>query len=101
MRGVFNTALKTYYITGGKRSGKNGSTTWIYPSCAKQQGPTECGYYIIRYMFEIIESGCITKFDEIFDNDCSYTIDDINFIRDLLAHNCFKNCGPGIEQVYV
>ncbi|XP_028801292.1 uncharacterized protein LOC114756514 [Neltuma alba] len=32
MRGIFNTALKTYYITGGKRSSKNGSTTWVYPS---------------------------------------------------------------------
>ncbi|XP_028784287.1 subtilisin-like protease Glyma18g48580 [Neltuma alba] len=79
-------ALKTYYITGGKRSGKNGPTTW----CAKQRGSTKCGYYIIRYMFEIIESGCTTKFDEIFDNDCSYTVDDIDFIRDLLAQQLLQ-----------
>ncbi|XP_028770176.1 disease resistance protein RML1B-like [Neltuma alba] len=59
-------------------------------NCLKQQGAIECGYYIIHFMFNIIESGCTKKFEKIFDNDCSYTVDDIDFIRDILAQQVLQ-----------
>ncbi|XP_028802437.1 uncharacterized protein LOC114757523 [Neltuma alba] len=65
MKIIFNMALKTYYPMGEKHNSKNGQTIWIQPKCPQQPGNKECGYYVIRYMYEIIQNGSTSKFEEV------------------------------------
>ncbi|KAJ1409594.1 hypothetical protein SESBI_22650 [Sesbania bispinosa] len=38
----------------GKRSANRKKTTWICPHAQKQTGNTECGFYVMRHMLNIV-----------------------------------------------
>ncbi|XP_054806512.1 uncharacterized protein LOC129309139 [Prosopis cineraria] len=63
---IITSALETYYmLTLGECKPKS-SVKWIYPNCYRQPGSTECKYYIIHYMHEIVQIGTTERLQEIF-----------------------------------
>ncbi|XP_019149884.1 PREDICTED: uncharacterized protein LOC109146686 isoform X2 [Ipomoea nil] len=65
---------------------------WKKCRCPQQPGGSECGYYILRYMFEIVskhsELHCL---EEIFEQP-TYSIDEIDDIRELWAQYFVDQC---------
>ncbi|XP_054824053.1 uncharacterized protein LOC129322047 isoform X2 [Prosopis cineraria] len=90
MKGVLNTALKIYYMMGGKCNENKDSTTWIYPKCPQQARSTECGYYVIHYMHEIVQFDSTAKLQEFFDNNDPCTSENIDVIRNALAQQILQ-----------
>ncbi|KAI9080134.1 hypothetical protein K1719_037950 [Acacia pycnantha] len=62
---IFSTAIKTSKMFSGKKEGLAREPKWLYPKCHRQPGHTECGYYVILYMLNIIESGQTTNLEQI------------------------------------
>ncbi|KAI9128089.1 hypothetical protein K1719_001082 [Acacia pycnantha] len=57
----------------GKKEGLAKEPKWLYPKCHRQAGHTECGYYVILYMFNIIQSGQTTNLEQIFGTEAART----------------------------
>ncbi|KAL6503507.1 hypothetical protein OROGR_025430 [Orobanche gracilis] len=38
---------------------------WIYPKCNKQIGGWECGYYVMNWMWNIIQAGIAENWTEV------------------------------------
>ncbi|XP_028770219.1 uncharacterized protein LOC114727688 isoform X2 [Neltuma alba] len=73
---VFTEALVTYQIIGGK------NIKWLYPNYRRQLEDKEGGYYIMRYMYEIIDLNEVDSLDMHFNNPQCYSQEDITFIHD-------------------
>ncbi|CAI9268423.1 unnamed protein product [Lactuca saligna] len=66
-------------------SDKTSMTGSLYASkhCPVQHGSTECGYYMLRFMKEIVEEGIeVLVKDNIGDGKVEYTPKDIDEIRE-------------------
>ncbi|XP_074300372.1 uncharacterized protein LOC141631627 [Silene latifolia] len=82
---VLNTSIRVYGYEGGSRKSSK-VPQWIKLDCARQPGKTECGYYIMRYMLEIVTSpNSMCSLDELFQDTTSYSQDEIDEVRDLWA----------------
>ncbi|KAI9114079.1 hypothetical protein K1719_014729 [Acacia pycnantha] len=53
---MFSNAMKAYRMIAGIKVGLSREPAWIYPICPRQPGDTECGYYVMLYMYSIIQS---------------------------------------------
>ncbi|KAI9086126.1 hypothetical protein K1719_031847 [Acacia pycnantha] len=82
---IFSTAIKTSKMFYGKKEGLAKEPKWLYPICHRQPEHTECGYYVILYMFNIIQSGQTTNLEQIFGTEAAYSKEDIDLGRDALA----------------
>ncbi|XP_021843202.1 uncharacterized protein [Spinacia oleracea] len=61
---------------------------FIRMECAQQRGSTKCGYYVMRYMYEIVSSHryCKDKLqEEYMERDASYNDEEINEVREQWA----------------
>ncbi|XP_028770181.1 TMV resistance protein N-like [Neltuma alba] len=56
---VFTEALVTYQITGGE------NIKWLYPKYRRQLEDKEGGYYIMRYMYDIIDLNEVDSLDMV------------------------------------
>ncbi|CAI9290686.1 unnamed protein product [Lactuca saligna] len=64
-------------------SNKRVKLNWVNVTCPVQPGATECGYYMLRFMKEIMEEGIeVLVKDNIGDGNVEYTTDDIDEIRE-------------------
>ncbi|KAK9714128.1 hypothetical protein RND81_06G073400 [Saponaria officinalis] len=52
---LLNTSIRVYGYEGGTRKSSK-VPQWMKLDCARQPGINECGYYIMRYMLEIVTS---------------------------------------------
>ncbi|KAI9111143.1 hypothetical protein K1719_017754 [Acacia pycnantha] len=82
---IFTTAIKTSKMFAKKKEGVAKEPKWFYSKCPQQPGHTECGYYVILYMFYIIQSRQTTGFEPIFGTEAAYSEEDIDLGRDALA----------------
>ncbi|XP_019150564.1 PREDICTED: uncharacterized protein LOC109147359 [Ipomoea nil] len=73
--------------------GRTKAIDWKQCKCPQQPGGTECGYYVLRYMLEIV-----TKYSKvdclhgIFDNEAPYSLNDIDEVRELWAEYFLEEC---------
>ncbi|XP_019188856.1 PREDICTED: uncharacterized protein LOC109183092 [Ipomoea nil] len=73
--------------------GRTKAIDWKQCKCPQQSGGTECGYYVLRYMLEIV-----TKYSKvdclhgIFDNEAPYSLNDIDEVRELWAEYFLEEC---------
>ncbi|XP_021751212.1 uncharacterized protein LOC110716868 [Chenopodium quinoa] len=77
-------AFRNYKTLGGQSKGSK--LTWHLGQCPQQLGGRECGYYVTRYMFEIMQyhhnsEDLITDFSR----STPYTNEEINEVRDIWA----------------
>ncbi|CAH1423010.1 unnamed protein product [Lactuca virosa] len=79
--GNFNMAMVMYATQSG--SNKKVKLNWVNVTCPVQPGSTECGYYMLRFMNEIMEEGIeVLVKDNIGGGKVVYTTDDIDEIRE-------------------
>ncbi|CAH9082110.1 unnamed protein product [Cuscuta europaea] len=67
----------------GRTSANCYSTTkWVICPCPKQVRNVECGYYVMRFMYDIISSKTKkVSMSKMFDRDKKYTQGDLDFVR--------------------
>ncbi|XP_028770164.1 uncharacterized protein LOC114727642 [Neltuma alba] len=71
---VFAEAHEMYQINGRK------NIKWLRPNYRRQLGEKESGYYIMRYMYDIIDLNEADSLDKHFNSPQCYSQEDINFI---------------------
>ncbi|XP_019156961.1 PREDICTED: uncharacterized protein LOC109153561 [Ipomoea nil] len=83
-----NIAFRSLRTNGrGPRTGN-----WKQCKCPQQPGGVECGYYVLRYMYEMVTKySSIDCLDEVFEQN-SYSINEIDEIRDLWAKHFLEEC---------
>ncbi|XP_019156999.1 PREDICTED: uncharacterized protein LOC109153604 [Ipomoea nil] len=65
---------------------------WKQCKCPQQSGGVECGYYVLRNMYEMVTKySSVDCFDEVFEQN-SYSINEIDEIRDLWAKHFLEEC---------
>lgn len=92
---LFYRAFKLYAYQGGARNNKK-EFLWHYVDvqCPQQEGGTECGYFVMKYMHDIVM--LYQKDPNSNWNVClaskSYTKKEINEIRELWAKFFIVEC---------
>ncbi|KAI9128765.1 hypothetical protein K1719_000248 [Acacia pycnantha] len=81
---IFTEALEMYHIVG------ENNTKWLCPNYRRQLGDKECGYYVMGYMYDIIDLNQVHSLDTHFKNLECYTQEDINFIRNMWSDYFLK-----------
>ncbi|XP_031122501.1 uncharacterized protein LOC116025419 [Ipomoea triloba] len=77
----------------------NGPVNWKQCKCPIQPGGVECGYYVMRYMFDIVTKySSVDCLDEAFESNIPYSINEINEIRDLWAKSFLEECRQTAES---
>ncbi|XP_019189402.1 PREDICTED: uncharacterized protein LOC109183794 [Ipomoea nil] len=72
-------------------NGRIKNIDWKPCKCPIQPGDYECGYYVMRYMFDIVTKySSIDDLDKAFESDSPYSINDINEIREQWAKYFFS-----------
>ncbi|CAH1421534.1 unnamed protein product [Lactuca virosa] len=81
LKQIVDSAMVLYATQSG--SNKRVKLNWVNVTCPVQPGATECGYYMLRFMKEIVEEGIeVLVKDNIGDGKVEYTTDDIDEIRE-------------------
>ncbi|XP_019151867.1 PREDICTED: uncharacterized protein LOC109148585 [Ipomoea nil] len=74
-------------------NGRIKNIDWKPCKCPIQPGDYECGYYVMRYMFDIVTKySSIDDLDKAFESDSPYSINDINEIREQWVKYFFSEC---------
>ncbi|XP_074304958.1 uncharacterized protein LOC141639815 [Silene latifolia] len=90
LRSLINASVRVYGYNGGERM-RSQAPQWLQHNCARQQGVVECGYYVMRYMLEIVTRSNPTKaINEVFQDTTPYSQEELDEVRDLWA-NYFLN----------
>nr|KAJ0191502.1 hypothetical protein LSAT_V11C800450430 [Lactuca sativa] len=77
LKQIVDSAMVFYTTKSG--SNKRVKLNWVNVTCPVQPGSTECGYYTLRFMKEIVEEGIEVL---IGDGKAEYTTVDIDEIRE-------------------
>ncbi|XP_024039251.1 uncharacterized protein LOC112097892 [Citrus clementina] len=65
------------------KSNKKKAVQWVSVKCPKQPGTFECGYYVMKYIQDIVRDLCILENN--FKGCNEYTMDDLSQLRDQWA----------------
>ncbi|XP_021836618.1 uncharacterized protein [Spinacia oleracea] len=89
LRSVVDTALLIYQnqIGAAKKMKKN--TTWSKIQCPRQTNNVDCGYYVLRFMREIVNHNQ-SQIPEKYFSDClwpNYSTEQIDEVKIELAHH--------------
>ncbi|KAL0557071.1 hypothetical protein IC582_005589 [Cucumis melo] len=71
---------------------------YVYLQCPKQSGVVECGYYVMRFMRDIIMSTSTSIIQIMKDSPRAYTQDDIDCIRSEWAEFVGKQVDKGLNK---
>ncbi|KAA0052809.1 uncharacterized protein E6C27_scaffold1614G00250 [Cucumis melo var. makuwa] len=71
---------------------------WRVVKCPKQSGVVECGYYVMRFMRDIIMSTSTSIIQIMKDSPRAYTQDDIDCIRSEWAELVGKHVDKGLNK---
>ncbi|KAI3724286.1 hypothetical protein L2E82_36058 [Cichorium intybus] len=80
LKQMIETAMVLYSTQIG--SIKRVKITWINVVCPRQPGSTECGYYVLRFMKEVVEGGIEVLKNDFGSGKSEYTDDDIDDVRE-------------------
>ncbi|XP_076951512.1 uncharacterized protein LOC143624902 [Bidens hawaiensis] len=76
---IINGAMNLY----GTQSGSGVKLNWVNARCPCQPGSTECGYFMLKFMKEIVDEGIkILVNDSVGGGNNEYTDVDIDGIRE-------------------
>lgn len=85
-----NNAFRSYKALSGRSMGTK--LTWNSGQCPQQVGPRECGYYVMRFMFEIAEKHHSSEdLATDFSRTTPYAEEEINEVRDIWAEYFVAN----------
>uniref|UniRef100_A0A9I9EIG3 Ubiquitin-like protease family profile domain-containing protein n=1 Tax=Cucumis melo TaxID=3656 RepID=A0A9I9EIG3_CUCME len=82
------------YNSGSFNIMKKKKPNWRVMKCPKRSGVVECGYYVMRFMRDIILSTSTFIIDMMKDSPRTYTQDDIDCIRSKWAEFVGKHVLP-------
>ncbi|KAI9128801.1 hypothetical protein K1719_000284 [Acacia pycnantha] len=91
---IFTEALEMYHIIGEK------NTKWLRPNYRRQLGDKECGYYVMRYVYDIIDLNLVHSLDTHFNNPQCYSQEDIDNIRNMLSNFIYWRCVTSVGKHY-
>ncbi|KAI3781281.1 hypothetical protein L2E82_11290 [Cichorium intybus] len=81
LRQIIDAAMVLYAAQSG--SNKRLKLNWVNAMCPRQPGNTECGYYTLKFMKEIVEEGVEVLIDNnVGSGKVHYTDADIDEIRE-------------------
>ncbi|KAJ0677830.1 putative Ulp1 protease family catalytic domain, papain-like cysteine peptidase superfamily [Helianthus annuus] len=81
LRQIIDAAMALYAVQGGTKT--RVKVNWVNAKCPYQTGCTECGYYVLKYMKEVVEEGIeILANDNVGRGKAVYTDEDIDGIRE-------------------
>ncbi|KAI3516150.1 hypothetical protein L1887_15061 [Cichorium endivia] len=81
LRQIIDAAMVLYAAQSG--SNKRVKLNWVNATCPRQPGNTECGYYTLKFMKEIVEEGVEVLIDNnVGSGKVHYTDADIDEIRE-------------------
>ncbi|CAI9280212.1 unnamed protein product [Lactuca saligna] len=81
LKQILDSAMVLYTTQSG--SNKRIKLNWVNVTCPTQLGSNECGYYMLRFMKEIVEEGIeVLVKDNIGDCKVEYTTADTDEIRE-------------------
>ncbi|XP_056694967.1 uncharacterized protein [Spinacia oleracea] len=84
-----SSAFRSYKRLSGQSKGTK--LTWIPAQCAQQPGSLDCGYYVMRFMYDIIMNhGNSQDLTKDFSRTLPYSPEEINEVKDFWA-NYFVN----------
>ncbi|KAJ1376004.1 Papain-like cysteine peptidase superfamily [Sesbania bispinosa] len=78
---ILDLALDAWHLLKGKRSANRKKTTWICPHAQKQTGNTECGFYVMRHMLNIVWATITDSWNERFTITDPFSQEEIKDIR--------------------
>ncbi|XP_031114544.1 uncharacterized protein LOC116018718 [Ipomoea triloba] len=83
IKDIVETSLKATSIIGGKKASRQ--VKWITCSCAIQRGGTECGYYVMKFILEIISLGTCKGMNKLLERQgrLPYNQKEIDEVRDI------------------
>ncbi|XP_074302494.1 uncharacterized protein LOC141634089 [Silene latifolia] len=85
-------AFRSFRAQAGSTLKSGLSMKWSNIDCHQQTRSTECGYYVMRYMLDIVRHyQNIKDHKKWFGSKASYTIEEINEVRDLWATHFMDN----------
>ncbi|KAJ1395598.1 Papain-like cysteine peptidase superfamily, partial [Sesbania bispinosa] len=61
---LLDLAMDAWHLLKGRRSENRKKATWICPHAQKQTGNTECGFYVMRHMLNIVWATIIDSWNE-------------------------------------
>ncbi|KAA0035144.1 serine/threonine-protein kinase STY17-like [Cucumis melo var. makuwa] len=76
-QGRTNKGLRMFYAEINTRARP---LTWVSIKCAQQPGSTECGYYVMKFMQDIVRQKSITITDVLM-RQAPYTQSELNMVR--------------------
>ncbi|XP_056683256.1 uncharacterized protein [Spinacia oleracea] len=83
-------AFRSYKRLGGQSKGTK--LTWIPAQCAQQPGSLDCGYYVMRFMYDIImKHGNSQDLTKDFSRTLPYSPEEINEVKDFWADYFMNN----------
>ncbi|XP_065866379.1 uncharacterized protein [Euphorbia lathyris] len=92
----------SYNVYKGSKGAKQCNKDLIIKpvQCAQQSGSTECGYYVMRYMFEIVTSHreCNIDLNEAYSIRKKPYIEELLEVREQCERFFIKNCMDGRES---
>ncbi|TYK02315.1 uncharacterized protein E5676_scaffold66768G00010 [Cucumis melo var. makuwa] len=77
LKSMVNTGLRMFYAEINTRAR---SLTWVFVKCAQQPGSTECGYYVMKFMQDIVRQKSITITD-VLTRQAPYTQSELDMVR--------------------
>ncbi|KAH9619868.1 hypothetical protein KSS87_007780 [Heliosperma pusillum] len=89
MAPIIDSALKRYKMSGGEIKVKRKEPLWKSIKCPRQNGCLESGYFVLRFMYDIVKNcTTISDLEKVFNSqgeELLYTNCEINEVRDTWA----------------
>ncbi|XP_019189738.1 PREDICTED: uncharacterized protein LOC109189602 [Ipomoea nil] len=92
IKATLNVAFRSVETLGGRRPKNN--VDWVHIECPQQPGGVECGYYVMRFMYEICTQ-CWDSDDldmELFFNRKPYSEAQIDEVREIWSKYFTEEC---------
>ncbi|XP_074319006.1 uncharacterized protein LOC141655898 [Silene latifolia] len=90
---LFLGAFRGFKARAGYTLKSGMSLKWSNLECHQQPGSTECGYYVMRYMLDIVRhyNPNIADYKKWFGSQKAYTVEEVNEVRELWATYLMTN----------
>ncbi|XP_058772880.1 uncharacterized protein LOC131646975 [Vicia villosa] len=81
---IVTAAFGVHQMANGNRK----NATWLHPNTRQQHNSNDCGYYVMKNMFDIVSANIIESWMQVFDDSTEITQDDLYDLR-LRWAKCF------------